>query len=227
MISDMLKVDIEAYAERMRYSEIYKRARSGELSPRAVAAYVASLRLLIERTHTHLCLAHERSRELGRTDLATFFEQRASEERGHEKWADNDLVELEMVFATKFSPDRSRSIVALLGYLRETIEREPVLFLAYMILAEYVTVLLGSEWMTMLQDRCKVPTSAMTVVGNHVELDRAHVLDNFRELDSLVNDERYLAPLRNTLSTSMRYFDSFFSEICDLCHDRQPADAFA
>ena len=57
MISDTLKVDIEAYAERIRFSEIYKRARSGDLPPRAVAAYVANLRLLIERTHTHLCLA--------------------------------------------------------------------------------------------------------------------------------------------------------------------------
>jgi hypothetical protein len=227
MISDILKLEIEAYAQRLRSSDMYRRARRGDLSPRAIAAYVANLRLLIERTHTHLCQARDRSHELGRPALATFFEQRASEELGHEQWADNDMIQLGDLFGTKFFPDRSTAIIALLGYLRKTINLEPALFLAYMILAEYVTVLLGSEWLALLQERCNVPSTAMTVVGNHVDLDREHVLGNLRELDSLVNDQELAEPLLATLEMSMRYFDSFFVEICALCSDHQRVDAFA
>jgi hypothetical protein len=221
MIGEALKLDVEVYAQRLRSGRLFEMARQGRLTPHAVASYVANLRLLIERTHTHLCLAAQRSRQLGRPNLAAFFESRAHEEKGHEAWADQDLSQLERVFDTKFAPVRSVAIPALLIYLRETIKNEPLLFLPYMILAEYVTVLLGSEWMTLLEIGVHVPAEALTVVGNHVMLDGEHVFDNLREVDSLVNDEASLLQMRQTLWSSISFLDDFCAEIVALCerHD--------
>jgi len=227
MISDALKLEIEAYADRMRSSELFERARFGSLTPEAVATYVANLQHLIARTYTHLCLAAERSSELGRPSLVAFFEQRARDEKGHELWAESDMQQLQNVFATTFDTRRSPAISELLDYLRETIRREPILFIGYMMFAEYVTVLLGSEWLTLLEQRCRVPSSALSVVSNHVELDQHHVVENFRELDSIIRDDLYLDPLRATVGVTTGYFDRFCAEICALSANRQTTHAFA
>ncbi len=204
MISDLLKSDIEAYASRvLGSSELFTLARRGELTPAAMAIYIENLRVLVQRTESNLRLAQERAEELGKTKLAAHFAHKRLEEAGHERWAEDDLSNLRGMFAVSPSTQLTGSIASLLAYLREVILEEPVRYLAYMLLAEYVTVLIGPELLMLLEERCGIPVSSMSVISHHVDLDKDHAVEGLREIDTLANDERYLVPMRQTMQESM------------------------
>jgi hypothetical protein len=215
MISAALQREIEAYAlELLDRGVLFNAARHGKLTPDAIAVYVANLRLLVQHTEINLRLARDRAEQLGMPDLAKHFAHKLSEEVGHERWAENDLASLRADFRLTSSVRVSSSIKGLLAYLREAIGENPVRYLAYILFAEYLTVLVGPELLALLEQRCGIPQSSMTIVGRHAELDKLHVSEGVSEIDALVTDDNYLAPLLETLGRSMQYFDSFCAEIC-------------
>jgi hypothetical protein len=214
MISDTLKRDIEEYASRLRHSsEFFRQATRGEVTPDSVAAYVANLHLLLQHTEGHMRLAQKRAMELERPRLAAFFEDKMREEKGHECWAANDMSTLAGLFALRSVTGRSPAITGLVDYLSEAIVDEPTRYVAYILLAEYVTVLVGADLLMLLRDRCGIPSGSVTVVERHVELDGEHVAEGLHEIDSLVQDEKYLSPMQQTMRRSMQYFDSFWDEM--------------
>ena len=52
--------------------------------------------------------------------------------------------------------------------------------------------MIGPRWLALLEERCGVPQSSMTAVGNHVELDREHAEEGFAVIDDLVGDPKML-----------------------------------
>ena len=55
----------------------------------------------------------------------------------------------------------------------------------------------------------------MSVVANHVELDREHVERGSREIDLLVTSLDKLEPMLDVLRTSISYYEQFWDEILD------------
>ncbi len=218
-IGEALKRDIEEYAAHLRGSNrLFEQARCGELTPAALATYIANLHLLVQNTDSNLQLAERRAEELGKTNLARFFAEKRREESGHDRWAENDIATLSGMFGPTGAAEPARSITGLLDYLRAMIAEEPTHYLAYILLSEYVTVLLGPEWLQLLDERCGIPTAAMTVVGNHVELDKSHVEEGLHEIDRLVSDGESLEPMRCALRRSMQYFEGFCTEMSTIAH---------
>jgi hypothetical protein len=218
-ISETLKLEIESYALELRRSnQLFTRAQSGELTPVAIATYIANMRFLVLHTDVNLKLARKRAEELGKPRLAHFFEQKAKEEEGHYHWAERDMLTLKGLFGVASTAGPARSIAALLEYLQALIVEEPSQYLAYILFVEYLTVLTGPEWLRLLEERCGIPNSAMTVVGNHIELDKEHVVEGLREIDLLVDDGETVDRFRGALRASMRYFEGFCSEISAVVH---------
>jgi pyrroloquinoline quinone (PQQ) biosynthesis protein C len=218
-VSETLRLDIEEYVTTFRSSnQLLIRARSGDLKPEVVVRYIDGLRYLLRHTDVNMKLARLRSEELGRRRLADYFEHKAKEEAGHDLWADKDLATLSAMFGVASPAAPARSIAALVEYLRSMIAEEPVQYLAYILFVEYVTVLLGPEWLQALDEHCGIPVSAMSVVGKHVELDRDHAAEGLREIDLLVPDDENVDLLRGALRRSMEYFDVFCSEISGTLH---------
>ena len=214
MISISLKNEIDDFASRLRTTNrLLAQARRGEVTPEAVGSYLSNLMFLIREALDILAVAHERAGQIGHEALAAFYRTKMREEHGHDRWAQNDIAKLKSLFGTDVPATRSSAILGMLQYLRRATEEDPVQYLAYLFFAEYVTVLMGPEWLQLLEERCGVPTSAMTVVSNHVELDKDHVEACLHEIDELVTDEAYHAGLRRTLGESMRFFDEFCGEI--------------
>jgi len=56
----------------------------------------------------------------------------------------------------------------------------------------------------------------MTVVGNHIELDRDHVEAALDEIDALVADPTKLPRMREVLLDSFAHFDRFCAEVTSL-----------
>jgi hypothetical protein len=180
----------------------------------------------VQRTPGHLRDARDRARELGNERLADYYARKVDEEVGHDAWGHADLESLTRIVAAPTST--TKSMLAIDAYNTELIERDPTFYLPYVAFAEYVTVLLGPELLQNIQEKCGVPRTSMTVVDNHVELDRDHAEEDFGAMDDLVLDPAMLAPMRQVLARICGYFDAFCEEVTEVLPEMpQQADVSA
>jgi len=144
-----------------------------------------------------------------------------SEEAGHDKWAEADLLTLN---ADPGDRGVQPSIRELVDYIHNIIDREPILYLAYILFAEYLTVSVGPKWLHLLEEKCKVSSGAMSVVAKHIELDKFHVEEALDCIDDLVGDPAKLPLLREVLRASMAYFERFMTELANNYDTEVPDD---
>jgi hypothetical protein len=215
MIADALRTDIETYSARARSNPIYQRALAGTLGRDEVAVYLGNILHLLRHTPLYLARAHRRAVERGDGALAMFFEEKLREEVGHDEWAVTDLTHLQAGGDGLTPGPVMPALSALLDYLARTIDEDPTLYLAYILFAEYFTVLEAPEWLALLEERCGIPKAFMSAVGNHAELDKDHVAEGLDAIDALVTDPRYLAPMRRALHESITRFDRFLAEVAN------------
>lgn len=212
MIGDALRTDIEAYAARRHQNPVFSMAERGTLTSEMMRRYIGCVHYMIRRTPVHLTRARERALELGDARLAAHFEQKLEEERGHDAWSAQDLASLAQMTSAPVEGDVPAAAMALGAYVEERIEEDPVLHLAYMAFAEYLTVILAPEWLGLLETRCGIPRTSVTVIDNHLELDRAHAEEAFCLADDLVGDPRKLGRMREALAGAIRFYDACCQE---------------
>lgn len=214
MIADALRQEIERYADQLRHSsKLFLAARDGRVTTEMVGSYLASVQVLLEHTPVHLSFAKERAESEGLSRLAAFFAEKMQEERGHDQWAAADREHLAESFGDGARQQPLSAIVELIRGNERTIDRSPHHYLAYILFAEYLTVVIGPEWVRHLMG-CGVPREALSSLTHHVELDQHHVLEDCEVIDSLIEDPALLDPLRDTLHETMDRFSAF----CDAVH---------
>jgi pyrroloquinoline quinone (PQQ) biosynthesis protein C len=216
MISEALRKDIDEYAQALRRSPLLEDAKAGRVTPAVVGRYLASIHYLLTQTPIHLALAQERALGHGRAALVRYYQQKLLEEQGHHHWAEADQSRLAELFGEVAVQNPAPTMIALVRNTRAIIERDPILYLAYILFAEYFTVVIGPEWITALDEHCGIPISALTAVSQHVELDKHHVVEGCREMDALVEDDRLLEPMRQALRETMSHFTAFCDDLCGL-----------
>lgn len=210
MIGDALRVEIERYAARMpHHNPLYYRAADGTLRAEHLARYLKNVHGLVLHTPVHLERAEARAAALGDGALAAHFRHKRGEEAGHDAWAERDLDRVSQTIKARAPLALHPTMTALLRFLEDTIDGDPARYLAYILFSEYLIVLLGPAWLELLEARCGIPKSSMTVIGNHAELDREHVAEAFEVIDRLVGDPRKLGPMRAVLRESIARFDAF------------------
>lgn len=223
MIGNALRVEIERFAvDRIRKSGLFRMAEDGRVGRACIRAYLENIHYLISHTPQCLQLAVDRSREKGLPEVARFFERKLAEETGHDVWAERDIASVSDSGAVRV-PQVTDAMRDLVSFILATIEREPVLYLSYVLFAEYFTVVIGPEWVRLLDERCGIPRGSMTVIANHIELDVDHVEHALDEIDDLVGDPALLPAMREVLRESMARFEQFCVELADAYegHDEQ------
>jgi pyrroloquinoline quinone (PQQ) biosynthesis protein C len=215
VISEQLQKDIDAYVVAFRRSPLLERARAGEVTPAIVGRYLASIHYLLTQTPVHLSLAERIAIERGDGRLSAFFAHKRSEEESHHEWAESDKAELSQLFAEAAGHQPARAMYALVENTRDAIEREPALYLAHILFAEYFTVVVGPEWIDALGEKCGIPVSALSSIAQHVELDKHHVVEGVREIDELLVDDALHGPVRDMLHETMRRYSAFCDELCE------------
>ncbi len=216
MIADALRAEIDRYAARMRRSNpLFYKAEDGTLTPACMTRYLTNVHFLICHTPVYLVRARDRAQQLGDGPLAQHYEQKRCEEQGHDAWADRDIERMSVALPAPARRDVLPSIRDLVAFLAATIDEDPALYLSYILFAEYLIVLLGPEWLRMLEERCGIPRSSMTVIGNHIELDREHVEEALDQIDDLVGHPRKLQRMREILLETLVLFDRFCAEVTD------------
>jgi hypothetical protein len=214
MISSELKRRIDEYASRLdATSELLKLARAGALRVETVALYLVSIRHLIRQTPVHLAVARQRALASERPDLARYFDQKLAEETGHDRWADADLTAIGTRFGVTPVGAPAQAMEGLIDSLTALVRSEPESYLAYILFAEYFTVVIGPVWIEALTKYCGIPEGAMTVIEHHVELDKHHVLAGCAEIDQLVRDPDSATRLHVALTATMLHYDRFILEL--------------
>ncbi len=214
MIANALRVEIERYAARMRHQNpLFTKAEARTLTAACIATYLANIRHLVSQTPVLLTRARDRARFVGDERLALHYDHKCGEEQGHDAWAERDIERVSTVVKAPVNHEVTPSLRNLLSFLAETIDEDPSLYLAYILFAEYLTVIVGPAWLRLLHDNCGIPSSSMTVISNHVELDQEHVEEALDCIDALVDDPRKLPRMRQVLLESIHYFDLFCAEV--------------
>lgn len=214
MIADALRMQIHEYAARMpRTNPLYFLAAEGVLAPAQVVRYLENVHYLIQHTPAHLARARDAARRASDPALARHFEHKLAEEHGHDAWSARDIERLRELSRGAAPSGVVPGMRAFVEHIERIIEEDPRLYLAYILFAEYLIVLLGPAWLALLETRCGIPGSAMTVIGNHAELDRQHSEEAFEQIDELVSDPARLPRLREVLAATITLFDRFCVEV--------------
>ena len=225
MLAKHLSQEIERYAERLqRENRLLELARRGEVTLDIVVGYLSGVAFMLGRTEPHLERAAARAREQGRPKLAEFYEHKRREETGHERWAQDDFSELRRLFGAAAAKPVPRAIVELARFLEDAMDAAPASYLAYILFAEYLTVLVGPTWLTLLEERCGIPKRALSAISKHVELDVAHVDEGLREIDALITSADAPA-LSRVLTHSMEAYDASYQALYDTHLSAAPAPA--
>lgn len=214
MLTQALQREIEACAQRLHAHPLLIAAQRGEVPPDTVAKYLSSVLFLVRHTPPHLGLAQKSAEQRGELALARFFRHKFGEEHGHDAWAESDLRELGSRFGASVGAtgEPCRAILTLVGDLERAIRVAPASYLAYILFAEYITVLMGPVWVDALREHCGVPADALSVVSRHADLDREHVAECVSEFDALLA-ERDAPQAFATLSFAMSHFEAFCDEL--------------
>lgn len=217
MIGEALRAEIDRYSIAMRRSNpLFTKAADGSLTAECIARYLANIHSLIGYTPIYLARARDRARYMGDDHLAAHFHHKLGEEAGHDAWAERDFQRVSRQASKQIERNTVPAIRGLIDYLGGMIDEDPALYLAYILFTEQLIVILGPEWLMLLEERCGIPRSSMTVIANHAELDKAHVEEALEEIDDLVGDPRKLPKMREALLESIAYFDRFCAEVTSL-----------
>ena len=214
MIGEALSHEIDVFAAGVRsQNPLFVQAEAGSLSLATVARYIANVHQLIRHTPYHLGKARDLSMARGDDALARHFAHKMVEEAGHDAWAARDLEGLSRRGAPPPSDKVTPAMGALIRHIESLIDEDPALYLSYILFAEKLVVLMGPEWLALLESRCGIPKSLLTIIGNHAELDKDHVSEALDEIDALVGDPKKLPAMRDALRRSMDRFAAFCSEL--------------
>lgn len=188
----LLKHEIESYCKSVEETcPLFLEAKQGRVTPAHLAHFVDGVFYLIQHTQILLRIARRECAKKGLWELGEFYKLKIEEEKGHEQWALEDLDRLEKRFHVDSPFMVSDPMFELVEEIRNSILRDPVLYLSYIILAEYATVLITPQWGNDLSVHCGIPRDSISVLGNHVELDKAHVTEMVEMIDRFADKEKY------------------------------------
>jgi|GEM_PF-809804 len=226
MIASVLRREIESYAGRVHQrNALYRGARDGSLTRAHIAVYLFNVQHLVDHTEPHLARARERALDAGDQRLAAHYAQKYDEEAGHGAWAARDLDSV--ADAAKEPQVVLETMRRITAYVARIIDEDPTLYLAYIFFVEYLLVLTGDEFLTMLEERCGIPRASMTVLANHVELDRAHVREGSDVIDALARDPEDPSRMLRVVLDSIFLFEQFAAEVADGAPDGDPAPSLS
>ena len=213
-LAAVLKQKIEQVTADLRASTpMAEIARAGRFPPRALAFYLESLRFMFEQSQQNLASASLVSEARGESGLAEYFTRKRAEEDGHDAWARHDLSLLPGTATQHIQP--ALAVVRLTELQRTLLAKHGMLFVAYVLWAEYFTALVGDEWLEALA-HSGYRRDQLSAVTEHVALDGAHALDGFAALETLWRGEPSAFELCAAVDQAAHEFKLFCDEVCSV-----------
>ncbi len=186
MLASVLKERVASDLERLwKDNPLAEAVKSGSMSQRQLHDYLNNLMYFFRHSVLHLDIARRRALELGMSEVAAFYELKIQEEKGHDRWAQQDLAAngrpQDDVDLARVAPATHR----ILANSVDLIERDPELYLVYMFYHEYMTVIGAERFLGALDQNCGVPEDRVTAVTYHAKLDVDHVAEDLEVIEAV------------------------------------------
>lgn len=212
-IAVCLKAEVEAFAQRLEDDHaLMASIATGSLMPGTIARYLCGIHYLLQHSEPHLREAAGIAQQEGDEILADYLTTKASQESGHDRWAESDLSRVNELFGVRVT-EVPPSMLEMVKYVEAVVRTKPRHYVGYVFFAEYFTVLMGPKWVGLLETKCGIPQSALTAITNHVELDKLHVGLAMKELDGVLRCQGEVDEIVRTLRGAMQCFERFFDEL--------------
>lgn len=209
-----LKSEVENFAARLTSSNtFFRKVKAGKISKREVGIYVYNIWEVIKLTPVHMRKSIESSDNSGMTLVKEFFEERYPEEQNHHLWAENDLNQLNFTEDKKKELFITQGIKRLIPLLDLMSEKNPVGYIAYNFLVEYLTVLSAPNLIRDLEEKCNISKNQLSVLGNHVETDKNHILEDLKVLSNIFSTYPEKCQFMPEIRKCMGFLDFNFEEI--------------
>lgn len=206
-----LSREIHSYVE-FAFTEIplFRDAKHGRVKAEHLLKYVASATELVRHTPKHLQLAVNESEKRGLNGLAHYFKQKIKEEVGHDQWGEQDSRNIKEKFSLNSSPWPAPEMYSMIEKIEALIRFNPRLYPGYILLAEQFCVEITPRWIPDLIEHCGFSADMISIIGNHGELDKHHIIDGVCEIDALE-----LSPLeQNDCSHAVKSIFSAYTVFC-------------
>jgi pyrroloquinoline quinone (PQQ) biosynthesis protein C len=189
---------------------LFVRAADGSLTREQVAQFLENVRYMITFTVPHLTRAAEVAEQRGLLELAAAYREEIEEERGHEMWAESDLSRI----AADQAPISVRPVKAtkkLVELVKNAIEEDPAVLMAYAFFIENLTLDIGPKLMFDIETNCGISREMLSVIGNHVKLDSGHAVEGQKAIEAFLT----LHPEREDgFQRIARNASEIFSRLC-------------
>jgi len=193
MITQEFKKLIEEKTEHIvNNNPLFIGARKGNLDKKDIEVYLNNLMFFFQHTPVHLAKAQRVAKARGNERLTEFYAEKIREEDGHDQWAKNDLKNLN--FESRDTAPLeviNAGNMKLLALAKNMIDKDPSLFIPYMLFMEYFTVLAAPDFMANLEKNHAIPRKFITAIAYHEELDKDHVVEDLKVLDWISNESNY------------------------------------
>lgn len=192
-----------------------RRLFAGSLDADSYAHYLVQTYHYVRWTTPLLAEAGHRLKRLGqRQPLAELLLQKASEERGHERWLLADLKNLGWSAGRVEGATRCPAVTAYIAWsFYTTLSGVPTAFLGTAYVLEYLSVQRASSTVERLLAANTIPNihNAVTFLRGHGHADTHHVAELASVLRSLTDREEHSALLLSARTTRALY-TGLFSE---------------
>jgi len=212
---EALDHEARTLVEALETQPLARRLFEGNIDAAGYAHYLVQTYHYVRWSTPMLAEAGHRLKRQGRlVPLAELLIQKASEERGHERWLLADLKNLgwsaEQVEGTPCSP----AVAAYVAWNRYTTRAgAPTAFLGTAYVLEYLSVKRASQTVKHLLAAKRIPNihKAVTFLRGHGAADEHHVAELTSVLRSLTDQEEQCALLLSARTTRVLY-TGFFSD---------------
>ncbi len=214
-LGEELKIIIERYAQNIKeHSTLIEKAKQGTLRREQVGLYLFNLYFILSHSPVHTYNAMKVAQKKGWSDLANFLQELIEFEKGHEDWAVDDLENfgLDEMLIEKFSIVPAAKELA--GYLHEVSQRRPHSYVAYHFYSAYMALLIGPEFLNLLQLNCGISMSEISIMTKYQLLDDEYNFNDFAKVENFtdgLDGNRVVADLE----VINKLFTLFFNEIAE------------
>jgi hypothetical protein len=204
----------EFYRHLKNDNHFFRSVFNGRVGAEHLYFLTKSINHAIENNYRHFAIGLEESTKRNLPKLAEFYKHKHKEEFGHDQWAKSDMENL----LSRIPPSSpyltmDLGISRLVAYNDKIIRQDPHRYLVYMVFAEYLTVIGGSEIWGPLQ-KLKFGEKDFSVITKHVELDKHHVKEWGEVIEDLVDTKVYAPIFMEDLKNICQLYFEFTDEIC-------------
>jgi hypothetical protein len=213
-VTNKFKKIVEFWCEHAyKKTLFYNRLHEGTLTKQQAALFHYNAEVVIQNTLKCMAEAGDAAFKLGNKELGDFFKQKVKEEEGHDSWAKEDYLNLDLSKDELEELTLTPGALKLINKLHQISRFSPLSMLAYVFFGEYHYTIIGPDVDRLYK---KTLQKESKLVHSHGVLDVEHVKDDIQALNNLMEEGQSARNGHQDILECMNYQIEFYNELCSM-----------